>query len=162
MVWEYPATYCLDRLLQYGWVWSAWSQQGSRVIEGSSFSQQTSGMVRQGSECRTLSEAYLLHPCSWMDWGHPSCRFCCIEFMYLRHSHVCHAAGWTGDDCGTPQKRPCTNRVRSCTEADKPVTSHIDENGKDVDIFAPGSTWSRCAGKDRTGGLISMRQHKLA
>ena len=56
----------------------------------------------------------------------------------------CLAAGWTGDDCTQPLKRPCTNRLSD--PDDMPPLSHIDGNGRDLNVTAPGWTPGRCGG----------------
>jgi hypothetical protein len=53
-------------------------------------------------------------------------------------------AGWTGDDCTQPLKRPCTNRLSG--HNDIPPSSHIDGNGRDKNVTASGWTPGRCAG----------------
>jgi hypothetical protein len=66
---------------------------------------------------------------------------------------VCHAdtgkcdcpAGWGGDDCSSPDKRPCTNAYRSDLNDPHPA-SHVDDQGRDLDLHAPGHTYSRCGG----------------
>jgi hypothetical protein len=62
-------------------------------------------------------------------------------------------AGWTGEDCRTPQKRPCTNRL-SINEDDVPPSSHIDANGRDLNWTAPGWTPGRCAGACRCASAV--------
>ena len=56
-------------------------------------------------------------------------------------------AGWSGDDCRVPQKRPCTNR-RGGLSALQPglPSSHIAPDGRDFNWTVPGWTASRCAG----------------
>jgi hypothetical protein len=47
------------------------------------------------------------------------------------------AAGWTGPDCMTRQRRPCTNRVRA---------EGWDPTEQPANLSAGGWTASRCAG----------------
>lgn len=60
-------------------------------------------------------------------------------------------AGYTGPNCGTSQKRPCTDHTRLNTERGYKniVRSNVDEIGLDLDVTKNGWTASRCAG-DRT------------
>ena len=55
-------------------------------------------------------------------------------------------AGWTGDDCKSPQKRPCTHKKRRPGNPSEQVIGHIDADGRDLDWNEPGDMPSRCAG----------------
>ncbi|KAG2494839.1 hypothetical protein HYH03_007079 [Edaphochlamys debaryana] len=59
-------------------------------------------------------------------------------------------AGWTGRDCTTPQKRPCTNRLRTPEDPSTEPASFIGPDKRDLDWTSPvGISWppySRCAG----------------
>ncbi|GIL93384.1 hypothetical protein Vretimale_17471 [Volvox reticuliferus] len=60
---------------------------------------------------------------------------------------VCQCpAGWKGDACDLPEKRPCTNAHKNQDNPVDVVLSHIDANGMDLDLTASGWTASRCAG----------------
>eukprot|EP00798_Chlamydomonas_sp_ICE-L_P001799 gene1799-33219_t len=54
-------------------------------------------------------------------------------------------AGWRGDDCSIPDKRPCTNGTQR-PEGQMEPHSHIDKDGRDLNWLAPGWSASRCAG----------------
>jgi hypothetical protein len=56
-----------------------------------------------------------------------------------------HCAGVGGQDCSTPDLRPCTNRYRTDRSSSTPA-SHIGPNKRDIDWAATGWTPSRCAG----------------
>jgi hypothetical protein len=56
-------------------------------------------------------------------------------------------AGWTGADCRTTQKRPCTNRLGGLNETHRHLpASHIGPDGRDLNWTEPGWTASRCPG----------------
>ncbi len=118
---------------------------------------------------------------------------CCSTAAPKRGTHAQPAcmllAGWTGDDCRTPLKRPCTARYRASWDSPPAVRgaltcgsrakgagcgrgglakrpglgaarghstplrwrlqSHVDVQGHDLDLRAPGSTLSRCPGEGR-------------
>lgn len=54
------------------------------------------------------------------------------------------AAGWTGPDCMTRQRRPCTNRVRA--EGWEPTE-------QPANLSAGGWTASRCAGRSPSSSV---------
>lgn len=57
---------------------------------------------------------------------------------------ICNCpAGYSGDDCMTPFKRPCTNRYRDNGTV---AVGHVDKDGRDLNWTEPGWTASRCGG----------------
>ena len=54
--------------------------------------------------------------------------------------------GYTGEDCSEPFKRPCSNRHAEEDKGEVHPTSHIDEDGRDLDWLNPGWLAGRCAG----------------
>ncbi|KAG2481857.1 hypothetical protein HYH03_019181 [Edaphochlamys debaryana] len=55
-------------------------------------------------------------------------------------------AGWTGSDCATPQKRPCTNKQRTIADPRKEPTSFIGPDKRDWDWTNMAKVYSRCGG----------------
>lgn len=58
---------------------------------------------------------------------------------------ICYCtAGWKGDDCKVPEKRPCSNGDRAPGSLEP--QSHIDKDGNDLNWLESGWRASRCAG----------------
>ncbi|KAG1677710.1 hypothetical protein FOA52_001022 [Chlamydomonas sp. UWO 241] len=57
-------------------------------------------------------------------------------------------AGWTGVDCKTVLKRPCTHKTRRPDDLSDTPIGHIDAHGRDLNLTGADipSTTSRCAG----------------
>ena len=58
---------------------------------------------------------------------------------------ICYCpAGWKGDDCKTPEKRPCSSNDREVGSLEP--QSHIDKEGRDLGWLKSGWRASRCSG----------------
>ncbi|MEW5318578.1 MAG: hypothetical protein WDW38_009791 [Sanguina aurantia] len=103
-----------------------------------------------GSWCG-LYERQPLHPLKLPPRGDKDCPNNCSSVGNCHHDYgQCECpAGWAGEDCSTPSKRPCTNDWRDLNPA-VPQTftprSHTGADGHDLNLTAKGWTASRCGG----------------
>ncbi|KAG2494841.1 hypothetical protein HYH03_007081 [Edaphochlamys debaryana] len=136
------------------------SRSGSDAWAGSRRLQGLTGLngSRHGHHVHSKERKYPLTldapPVAWKPAprGSTECDPPCSRAGRCNHdTGLCECtAGWTGRDCTTPQKRPCTNRLRSPEDPSTVPASFIGPDKRDLNwtseigMFVPPD--SRCAG----------------